>query len=208
MIKNYINCNLIKIKKEIKIKKKRLYSTIYSIICIYYIQYVLKMASSFTHLSDSKSHPINLLEEITISKNWIFERPIEDEIYIEVPTKYSNLIIQVNWLKNQSRIEIRSFFYNKMDFSDNVEIYKLLNLINNRINYGHFIINENSFPTFKNSIIIKDYKSIKFDLLKELLNYAILESERFFPILQLVLWGGKKAEEAILFFDFETEGNA
>ena len=166
------------------------------------------MASSFIDLNDSKSHPINLLEEIIISKNWIFERPIEDEIYIEVPTKYSNLIIQVNWLKNQSRIEIRSFFYNKMDFSDNVEIYKLLNLINNRINYGHFIINENSFPTFKNSIIIKDYKSIKFDLLKELLNYAILESERFFPILQLVLWGGKKAEEAILFFDFKTEGRA
>ena len=166
------------------------------------------MASSFIDLIDSKSHPINLLEEIIISKNWIFERPIEDEIYIEVPTKYSNLIIQVNWLKNQSRIEIRSFFYNKMDFSDNVEIYKLLNLINNRINYGHFIINENSYPTFKNSIIIKDYKSIKFDLLKELLNYAILESERFFPILQLVLWGGKKAEEAILFFDFETEGKA
>ena len=166
------------------------------------------MASSFIDLIDSKSHPINLLEEIIISKNWIFERPIEDEIYIEVPTKYSNLIIQVNWLKNQSRIEIRSFFYNKMDFSDNVEIYKLLNLINNRINYGHFIINENSFPTFKNSIIIKDYKSIKFDLLKELLNYAILESERFFPILQLVLWSGKKAEEAILFFDFETEGKA
>ena len=166
------------------------------------------MASSFIDLIDSKSHPINLLEEIIISKNWIFERPIEDEIYIEVPTKYSNLIIQVTWLKNQSRIEIRSFFYNKMDFSDNVEIYKLLNLINNRINYGHFIINENSFPTFKNSIIIKDYKSIKFDLLKELLNYAILESERFFPILQLVLWGGKKAEEAILFFDFKTEGKA
>ena len=166
------------------------------------------MASSSIDLIDSKSHPINLLEEIIISKNWIFERPIEDEIYIEVPTKYSNLIIQVNWLKNQSRIEIRSFFYNKMDFSDNIEIYKLLNLINNRINYGHFIINENSFPTFKNSIIIKDYKSIKFDLLKELLNYAILESERFFPILQLVLWGGKKAEEAILFFDFKTEGRA
>ena len=166
------------------------------------------MTTSFPDITDSKFHPINQLEEIIISKNWVFERPIEDEIYIEVPTKYSNLIIQVTWLKNQGRIEIRSFFYNKMDFSNNVEIYKLLNLINNRINYGHFIINENSFPTFKNSIIIKDYKNIKFDLLKELLNYAILESERFFPILQLVLWGGKKAEEAILFFDFKTEGRA
>ena len=166
------------------------------------------MASSFTNLTDSKFHPINLLEEIIISKNWVFERPIEDEIYIEVPTKYSNLIIQVTWLKKQGRIEIRSFFYNKMDFSNNPEIYKLLNLINNRIDYGHFTINDNKFPTFKNSIIIKNNKNIQFDLLKEVLNYAILESERFFPILQLVLWGGKKAEEAILFFDFKTEGKA
>ena len=166
------------------------------------------MTSSYADLTDSKFHPINVLEEIIISKNWVFERPIEDEIYIEVPTKYSNLIIQVTWLKNQGRIEIKSFFYNKMDFSKNIEIYKLLNLINNRIDYGHFIINENSFPTFKNSIIIKDHKNIKFDLLREVLNYAILESERFFPILQLVLWGGKKAEEAILFFDFKTEGKA
>ena len=166
------------------------------------------MTSSFTNLTDSKFHPINLIEEIIISKNWVFERPIEDEIFIEVPTKYSNLIIQVTWLNNRGRIEIRSFFYNKMDFSNNVEIYKLLNLINNKIDYGHFVINENKYPTFKNSIIIKDHNNLKFDLLREILNYAILESERFFPMLQLVLWGGRKAEEAILFFDFKTEGRA
>ena len=166
------------------------------------------MTSSFTNITDSSFHPINLLEEIIISKNWVFDRPIEDEIYIEVPTKYSNLIIQVSWLKNQGKIEIRSFFYIKMDFSNNIEIYKLLNLINNKINYGHFIISELKYPTFKNSIIVKNHKDIKFELLREVLNFAIIESERFFPVFQLVLWGGKKAEEAILFFDFETEGKS
>ena len=197
----------LKVKKN-QDKKKVFNYTIYSIIIVYYIQYILKMTSSLANFNDSESHPINLLEEITIRKNWVFERPIDDEIYIEVPTKYSNLIIQVTWLKNVDRIEIKSFFYNKMDFSDNVEIYKLLNLINNKINYGHFVINESKYPTFKNSIIVKDPTSIRFDFLKEILNFAILESERFFPILQLVLWGGKKAEEAILFFDFKTEGKA
>ena len=166
------------------------------------------MTSSFTNITDSSFHPINLLEEIIISKNWVFDRPIEDEIYIEVPTKYSNLIIQVSWLKNQGKIEIRSFFYIKMDFSNNIEIYKLLNLINNKINYGHFIISELKYPTFKNSIIVKNHKDIKFELLREVLNFAIIESERFFPVFQLVLWVGKKAEEAILFFDFQTEGKS
>ena len=166
------------------------------------------MTTSLADIADSKFHPINLLEEIIISKNWVFDRPIEDEIYIEVPTKYSNLIIQVSWLKNQGKIEIRSFFYIKMDFSNNIEIYKLLNLINNKINYGHFIISELKYPTFKNSIIVKNHKDIKFELLREVLNFAIIESERFFPVFQLVLWGGKKAEEAILFFDFQTEGKS
>ena len=166
------------------------------------------MTTSLADITDSKFHPINLLEEIIISKNWVFERPIEDEIYIEVPTKYSNLIIQVSWLKKSERIEIKSFFYIKMDFSNNIEIYKLLNLINKKIDYGHFIINDLKYPTFKNSIIIKESKSIKFDFLKEILNYAIIQSEKFFPIFQLVLWGGKKAEEAILFFDFQTEGTS
>tara|TARA_B100000686_G_C16053427_1_gene601071 strand:- start:274 stop:561 length:288 start_codon:yes stop_codon:yes gene_type:complete len=95
-----------------------------------------------------------------------------------------------------------------MDFSNNIEIYKLLNLINNKINYGHFIISELKYPTFKNSIIVKNHKDIKFELLREVLNFAIIESERFFPVFQLVLWGGKKAEEAILFFDFQTEGKS
>ena len=166
------------------------------------------MSSSFVYISDSKFHPINLLEKIIISKNWVFERPLEDEIYIEVPTKFSNLIIQVSWLKTQGRIEIKSFFYIKMDFSRNIEIYKLLNLINNKINCGHFLINECKYPAFKYSIIVKDHRSIKFELLKEILNYAIIESEKFFPVFQLVLWGGKKAEEAILFFDFQTEGTS
>ena len=82
------------------------------------------MSSTIVYIADSKYHPINLLEKIIISKNWVFERPIEDEIYIEVPTKFSNLIIQVSWLKTQGRIEIKSFFYKKMDFSGNIEIYK------------------------------------------------------------------------------------
>ena len=166
------------------------------------------MTSSYSNVFDFRFNPINVFEDIVISNNWAFERPIDDEIYVEAPTKYSNLIIQVTWLKKEQKIDIKASFYVKMDFSRNDEIYKLLNLINNSINSGHFQINENKYPTFRNSIIFKNMKNSKLDILKECLNYAILESEKFFPAFQLVLWAGKKAEEAILFMDFATEGKA
>ena len=166
------------------------------------------MSSTYTNTASFKLNPINLFEKIIISNNWAFERPIDDEIFVEIPTKYSNLIVQITWLKSHHRIDIKASFYLKMDFSNNIEIYKLLNLINNEICFGHFQINSNKYPTFKNSIFFKGMKATKFQLIEEILNEAISESEKFFPTFQLVLWGGKKAEEAIIFQDFKTEGKA
>ena len=157
---------------------------------------------------DTNLNPINIFEKIIISNNWAFERPIDDEIFVEIPTKYSNLIVQVTWLKNEKKIDIKATFYIKMDFSSNIEVYKLLNLINREIDFGHFQINDSKYPTFKYSIICRGGKNIKPDLLKTTLSYAISESEKYFPTFQIVLWAGKKAEEAITFLDFETEGKA
>jgi len=166
------------------------------------------MGSSYPNTGNFHINPINLFEKIIISNNWAFERPIDDEIYIEVPTKYSNLIIHVRWLKNEEKIDIKASFYLKMDFSNSHEIYKLLNLINNTICIGNFQINENKYPTFRSAIFFEDSKNSKSDILKKMLCFAISESEKFFPAFQLVLWAGKKAEEAIMFLDFATEGKA
>ena len=166
------------------------------------------MSASYSNIIDFKFNPINIFEKIVISNNWAFERPFDEEIYVEVPNKYSNLIFQISWSRKEQTIDLKASFYIKMDFSRNDEIYKLLNLINYSTNIGHFQINESKYPTFKYSIIFNDIKNLKHDILKRTLNHAISESEKFFPAFQLVLWAGKTAEEAILFSDFTTEGKA
>ena len=72
----------------------------------------------------------------------------------------------------------------------------------------NFQINENKYPTFRSAFFFKDSRNSKSDILKKMLCFAISESEKFFPAFQLVLWAGKKAEEAIMFLDFATEGKA
>ena len=118
------------------------------------------------------------------------------------------MILQISWSRKEQTIDLKASFYIKMDFSRNDEIYKLLNLINYSTNIGHFQINESKYPTFRYSMIFNDIKNLKFDILNRTLNYAISESEKFFPAFQLILWAGKKAEEAIMFLDFATEGKA
>ena len=166
------------------------------------------MPTQYSNTIEYRFNPINIFEKISISNNWAFERPLDEEIYVEVPTKYSNLIIQISWSKKDQTIDLKASFYIKMDFSTNDEIFRLLNLINNTINIGHFQINESKYPTFRYSMIFNDIQNLKFDILNRTLNYAISESEKFFPAFQLILWAGKKAEEAIMFLDFATEGKA
>ena len=66
------------------------------------------MTSSYSNVFDFRFNPINEFEDIVISNNWAFERPIDNEIYVEAPTKYSNLIIQVTWLKKEQKIDTLS----------------------------------------------------------------------------------------------------
>ena len=88
------------------------------------------MSTSYSNIIDFKFNPINIFEKIVISNNWAFERPFDEEIYVEVPNKYSNLIFQISWSRKEQTIDLKASFYIKMDFSRNDEIYKLLNLIN------------------------------------------------------------------------------
>ena len=112
------------------------------------------MPTQYSNTIEYRFNPINIFEKISISNNWAFERPLDEEIYVEVPTKYSNLIIQISWSKKDHTIDLKASFYIKMDFSTNDEIFRLLNLINNTINIGHFQINESKYPTFKYSMIL------------------------------------------------------
>ena len=108
------------------------------------------MPTQYSNTIEYRFNPINIFEKISISNNWAFERPLDEEIYVEVPTKYSNLIIQISWSKKDHTIDLKASFYIKMDFSTNDEIFRLLNLINNTIN-----INSKSFYSSKKTNIRK-----------------------------------------------------
>lgn len=63
-------------------------------------------------------------------------------------------------------------------------------------------------PTYRNGVLLSNPKTLTTDYLEDLINIAFLESERFYPAFQFVLWGGKSAKEAASMAMIETLGEA
>ena len=88
-------------------------------------------------------------------------------------------------------------------------IYETLGLINEQLWLGHFELWSNSgIVLFRHGALLGEGGSMTLDQAQILVETAIDECERFFPVFQFVLWGGKTPAEAIAASLIETRGEA
>jgi hypothetical protein len=63
-------------------------------------------------------------------------------------------------------------------------------------------------PTFRHTLLLRGSSGATSEQLADLVEYAINESERFYPAFQFVIWGGKSPREAVSAAILDTVGEA
>src|SRR3546814_5686161 len=82
-----------------------------------------------------------------------------------------------------------------------------LALINEQLWLGHFELWSNSGTIlFRHGLLVGADAGLSLDLTETLIESAIDECERFYPVFQFVLWGGKTPAEALAASLIETRG--
>ncbi len=77
-------------------------------------------------------------------------------------------------------------------------VFELLAVINERLWLGHFDLTSNDYsPAFRQGALLRGAGGASVEQIEDLVDIAVSECERFYPAFQLVVWGGKPAEEAI-----------
>jgi hypothetical protein len=61
---------------------------------------------------------------------------------------------------------------------------------------------------FRHAILLRGALGASVEQLEDLVDMALTECERFYPAFQLVIWGGKTAEEAVTAAMIEPMGEA
>ncbi|MEK9683232.1 MAG: YbjN domain-containing protein [Rhodospirillaceae bacterium] len=155
------------------------------------------------------ANPIDTIEQIAISNDWLHERKSDEEIVIDVSGKWAEFRLFFSWLDDISAMHFACAFELNVPENRKAKIFELLSRINEGLAVGHFDLwADRGLPVFRAALLLRGSNGATVEQLEDLVDIALAECEKFYPAFQYVTWGGKSPEEAVKAALFETIGEA
>ncbi len=154
-------------------------------------------------------NPIDVVETIFARRSYELERRTPDEIVIEVQGKWNNMLLFFSWERNMNCIHMSCLMDIENNLADRSKIFELLALINEQLWVGHFSYwTEQNLPVFKHSLFLNNEYDTLENSLARLIDIAVKECERMYPVFKVVLTKGMEPKDALFPILMQTVGQA
>lgn len=154
-------------------------------------------------------NPIDVVENIFASRSFELERRSLNEVVVEVQGKWNNMLLFFAWEATMQCMHISCLMDIETKIEDRSKIFELLALVNEELWVGHFSYwTEQNIPVFKHSVLLKDDEDLFEDQISRLIDIAIKECERMYPIFKVVLTKGMDPRQALYPMMMTTLGQA
>ena len=153
--------------------------------------------------------PIEVLEQYFEARGWACERAGEGEIIASATGSWAQYELRGVWRSEDQVLQFLAFPDIKVGPEKRAAIYETLGLINEQLWLGHFELWSGSgLIVFRHAALVGEGDTMSFEQAEAISEAAIEECERFYPVFQFVLWGGKSPGEAISAALIDTAGEA
>ena len=153
-------------------------------------------------------NPIDVVENIFSSRSFELERRSINEVVVEVQGKWNNMLLFFAWEANMQCMHLSCLMDIETKIEDRSTIFELLALVNEELWVGHFSYwTEQNIPVFKHSVILNDGEDIE-SKISQIIDIAIKECERMYPIFKVVLTKGMDPKQALYPMMMTTVGQA
>lgn len=159
---------------------------------------------------DDDAAPIDMLESYFAAHGWSHTRE-EDEVVAKVKGSWTEYELRAIWREDDGVLQFLAFPDVRIPDERRVAIYETIGLVNEQLWVGHFELwSSSGILLYRHAAMIPgdDGAAITLQHTELLVESAIDECERFYPVFQFVLWGGKTPKEAIAAALIETQGEA
>ena len=158
--------------------------------------------------------PIDMLEAYYAAHGWEHERQ-DDEIVATVKGSWASYELRALWRDDDSVLQFLAFPDIKVTDDRRTAIYEAIGLVNEQLWIGHFELwSSSGVLLFRHAAMVdggsdgEGEGTMTLAATELLVESAIEECERFYPVFQFVLWGGKTPKEALAAALIETQGEA
>jgi hypothetical protein len=164
----------------------------------------------FENVRDA-SAPIDTLEQYFSAHGWSFERSADEEIVATFQGSWTQYELRAVWRDEDRVLQFLALPDIRVPADKRAALYETLGLINEQLWIGHFEMWASSgMLLFRHAALLDagGEPVLSLDQAETLVEAAIDECERFYPVFQFVLWADKTPQEAIAAALIETQGEA
>jgi len=157
------------------------------------------------------SAPIDMLEQYFEAHGWAFERSGDEEILANYQGSWTQYELRAVWREEDRVLQFLALPDIRVPNDKRLLIYETLGLVNEQLWIGHFELWASSgVLLFRHAALLdgSGEPQLTLDQAETLIEAAIDECERFYPVFQFVLWADKSPAEAISAALIETQGEA
>lgn len=162
-------------------------------------------------MSHEPAAPIDMLEAWYEAQGWTNERVGDDEIVAATQGAWGQYELRGVWRDDDRVLQFLAFPDVKAIDGKKPALYEAIGLINEQLWIGHFEMwSADGTIVFRHALLLEngDEATLSLDQAETLVEAAVGELDRFYPVFQFVLWGGKSPQDAITAAMVETHGEA
>ena len=166
-------------------------------------------AVQLADFASSTTNPLDIAEQLIIDRDWLCDRPVDEELVAEVQGSWCNFRIWFAWQPDLGALIFSCAYDTKIPEKSRSKIHPLLAAVNEKMWLGHFDLgSEDGMVMFRHALLLRGGQGVTSEQLDDLLDIAMSECNRFYPAFQSVLWGGNTVEQAIEIALLDTVGEA
>ena len=154
--------------------------------------------------------PIDMLESYFAAHGWSYERE-DDEIVAKVKGSWTEYELRAIWREEDHVLQFLALPDIRVGADKRAMTYETIGLVNEQLWLGHFELWATSgLVLFRHAALLEsdDGGQLSLQQAETLVETAIEECERFYPVFQFVLWADKTPQEAIAAALIDTQGEA
>jgi hypothetical protein len=155
------------------------------------------------------ANPLDRVERLAERKAWALDRLNEYEIVMSVSGGWCDLQLSLSWIENLELMQAACSFDLKVPEPRQTEVMRLVCLVNARLHHGHFDIwPADGHIVFRDAIPLEGGAEATEGQCDQLIRDGLDNCQRYYPAIQLVIWAGQTAEQALDNALIETMGEA
>ena len=167
------------------------------------------MTASEIFLDEGDLHPIDVVEHIAAHYEWDFDRVAENQIAMTLEGQWRSYALTLAWSPSDETLRLLCTYELDPPEGRMPALYELLNRMNDLCWAGSFTWwGEEKMMVFRYGLVLAGDQIASPEQIDTMIHAAMMSAERFYPAVQLAIWGDKSPEAAMQVAIAEAFGRA